>query len=317
MNIVAQHQEENKPVFSFLNEKARVRASLVKKNRSGDRVQRRSTVNGSLNDFLSEHTRVWDHLADSSLTDESSYCSQNSVATTGNRYPRRSSVQKFSLDNMLDSHSSGDHHHHQYQSNHENLFDSSFTLQEQESSSPVVTSTNPVQEIFTIDQLPIPMKKKKNNSNSTSTPTKNKKKKKSEKDKKDSTTTSTTSTTSPSCTNKTTKDISPKKKKDGDKSRSKKKKHSSTTSSSNSRSITVSPKQTSEEATEGETSSRPPPSPGVLGRRNSVTKYSLDETGEIALEETSSRIHNHHPPLRQGRRGSVTKYSVELKAAVA
>ena len=155
---------EGTPTFSLLSEKTRDRASLVKMNRSRERARRRSTIdgaiNGAINDFLSasEHTKLWD------LVDESSMQSHNSVATTGNRYPRRGSVTKFSLDSVLDNNTNFG----SLNDNDDNTFIGTFepnsklpSFKSEQSCIQVQKRNNNPKEIFTIDQLPIPMKKKK------------------------------------------------------------------------------------------------------------------------------------------------------------
>lgn len=294
---------ERTPMFSLLSEKSRDRASLVKMNRSRERARRRSTIdgaiNGAINDFLSasEHTKLWD------LVDESSMQSHNSVATTGNRYPRRGSVTKFSLDSVLDKNTNvGSLNDNDDNNTFIGTFEPNSKLPSFKSEQSYIQAqklNNNPKEIFTIDQLPIPMKKKK---------TKKKKEKKKESSK--------------SKINVSTNDLlNGKKKKDSSK---RKKRRGSMVhpidgpfDKPNNNDDDYKPTVVEELPSIG------PPSPGILGRRNAVTKTSPGVLGtrntvtkhfdhEILLEEEIGR----QPPspgiLRQQRRNSVTKYSADM-----
>ena len=294
-------------MFSLLSEKSRDRASLVKMNRSRERARRRSTIdgaiNGAINDFLSasEHTKLWD------LVDESSMqSSHNSVATTGNRYPRRGSVTKFSLDSVLDNNTNFG----SLNDNNDNTFIGTFepnsklpSFKSEQSSIQVQKLNNNPKDIFTIDQLPIPMKKKKS-------------KKKKEKKKE----------SSKSKINVSTNDLNERKKKDSSK---RKKRRGSMVHPINGpfdKPIINNDDDDDEDykpTVVEELPSIGPPSPGILGRRNAVTKTSPGILGtrntvtkhfdrDLLLEEEIGR----QPPspgiLRQQRRNSVTKYSADM-----
>lgn len=315
------------PLYSFLSTSARSRAILAKKRRDSGKGSRRHTVIGSIDGFLSEHVRQ-DLLDEGSLCSQQSEHSKLSVASTGMRYQRRCSITQFSLDPSLTS-----------ESNTVSLEEDDFSFSSFQTSERSFSSFSSFPEVpierTTIDDLPIPMKKSASNKKERSSRRLQGSKKSKSRDSITKYTqellneddqvksASFKKKKSKKTTSSGRKDSESKKKDKSDKKgRSEKKSKSGkalkvegsepTDSEAPSRkhqrrcSVTkynLLPKMEAEMETD---LSRAPPSHGMMGRRNSVTKYSPDVMDSV---EKSPGLYR--------RRNSVTKYSAELNPNLA
>jgi hypothetical protein len=310
---------ERKPRFSLLCTKDRSKATLAKKRRDSEKCERRKTINGSLDDFLSVLVR------DDSLGDDESLCSHQSehskmsIATTGMMYQRRCSITKFSLDSSLDSAVTSP-------TSISCLDEDDASVLSFQTSGRSICSTSSFpeypSECTMIDSLPLPMKrssiKKKERSSRHSSSTKKLKSRDSIKKynreplteeeliKASSFRKTNNSTSSKKLGSKSKKKEKSEKKLNTEKVE--KVEHSEPTDAGapkrkHKRRCSVTqynlvPNLEAEVETEVTSF---PPSRGMMGRRNSITKYSPDTVENVEKS-----------PGPYARRNSITKYNVEM-----
>jgi hypothetical protein len=333
---------ENKPVYSLLSTDDRSKATLAKKIRDSEKCERRKTVNGSLDDFLTDFDRG-DLLGDEeSLCSRQSELSKFSIATTGMMYQRRCSITKFSLPSALTSESSiscldeDDASFASFQTSGRSICSTS-SFPEIPSECTMIDSLPipmkrrsmidslpiPMKRRSTIDSLPIPMKRRSSKKKERSSRHLNSSKKLKSRDlikKYNREPLTEEELIKASSFRKKTKN-STSSKKIGSESKKKEKsekklktekvekvEHSEPTDAGVPKrkykrrcSVTkynLVPNLEAEMETE---MSKPPPSHGMMGRRNSVTKYSPDIMDNVEKS-----------PGLYGRRNSITKYSAEM-----